>query len=134
VGTIGIVDFDRVDSSNLNRQVLHTVANIGKPKTESAREAIARLNPDVRLITFNEKLTPDNARDIVAEFDVVLDGTDNFRAKYLLNDAAFFAGKPYVFGAAVRTEGQAGVFFPGGGGPCLRCLVPVPPTPDLVPT
>ena len=134
VGTIGIADFDRVERSNLSRQVIHAYANMGKAKTESAKEGIGRINPDVRVITFGERLTPLNARDIVKDFDLVLDGSDNFQTKYLLNDAAFFEGKPYIFGAAVRMEGQASVFFPKGGGPCLRCLMPKPPRQDLVPT
>jgi sulfur-carrier protein adenylyltransferase/sulfurtransferase len=134
VGTIGIVDFDLVDASNLNRQVIHAFANIGKPKTESAKEGIARINPDVEVITFPDRLTWVNARGIVKDFDIILDGSDNFQTKYLLNDAAFFEGKPYVFGAAVRTEGQASVFYPTGGGPCLRCMLPQPPQQELVPT
>ncbi len=133
IGTIGIVDSDRVDLGNLHRQVIHAYGNIGRPKTESAADTIARVNPDVRVIRFNERLTPANALDIIKEFDVVLDGSDNFRTKYLLNDAAFFAGKPFVFGAAVRMEGQASVFSPGSGGPCLRCMLPWPPGQDTVP-
>lgn len=133
VGTIGIVDFDRVDLGNLHRQVIHTYPNIGRPKTDSAADTIARINPDVRVIAFNERLTPANAVDIIRDFDLVLDGSDNFQTKYLLNDAAFFAGKPFVFGAAVRTEGQASVFSPGSGGPCLRCMLPEPPGKDSVP-
>lgn len=134
VGTIGIVDFDRVEKSNLNRQVIHAYGNIGKPKVESACEAIARLNPDVKLEPFNQRLTPVNALDIVNRFDVVLDATDNFTTKYLLNDACFFAGKPYVFGGAIRFEGQAAVFHPTTGGPCLRCVMPRPPRDELSPT
>jgi molybdopterin/thiamine biosynthesis adenylyltransferase/rhodanese-related sulfurtransferase len=133
VGTIGIVDADRVDTGNLHRQVIHTYPNIGRPKADSAADTIARINPDVRVIGFNERLTPANALDIMKDFDVVLDGSDNFQTKYLLNDAAFFAGKPLVFGAAVRTEGQASVFAPGSGGPCLRCMLPRPPAQDAVP-
>jgi adenylyltransferase/sulfurtransferase len=134
VGTMGVADFDRVERSNLNRQVIHAYGNTGKAKTESAREGIGRINPDVKVITFDERLTPLNARDIVKDFDIVLDGSDNFQTKYLLNDAAFFEGKPYIFGAAVRMEGQASVFSPREGGPCLRCLMPKPPRQDLVPT
>jgi molybdopterin/thiamine biosynthesis adenylyltransferase/rhodanese-related sulfurtransferase len=134
VGTIGIVDFDQVDASNLNRQVIHAFANVGMAKTASAREGIARINPDVEVLTFDYRLTWVNALDIVRDFDVILDGSDNFQTKYLLNDAAFFEGKPYVFGAAVRTEGQASVFYPKEGGPCLRCMLPSPPRQELVPT
>ena len=134
VGTLGIVDFDYVDASNLNRQVIHSFENVGTRKTESARAGIARINPDVAVEVFDERLTSQNAAAIIDGFDVVLDGSDNFQTKYLLNDAAFFAHKPYVFGAAVRTEGQASVFYPLGGGPCLRCMMPQPPAQDQVPT
>ena len=134
VGTIGLVDFDRVDASNLSRQIMHAYGNVGKAKTESAREGIARINPEVQVITFNDRFTPANALDIIKDFDIVLDGSDNFQTKYLLNDAAFFAGKPYIFGAAIRMKGQASLFFPKEGGPCLRCIFPRPPRQDLVPT
>jgi len=134
VGTLGIADFDRVDKTNLNRQILHGYGDVGKPKVQSAEETINRLNPEVKVVTFKEKLSPQNALAIINEFDVVLDGSDNFPTKYLLNDASFLAGKPYVFGAAVRFEGQASVFYPQGGGPCLRCMMPTPPRQDLVPT
>lgn len=134
VGTIGIVDFDRVDPSNLNRQVIHGFANVGMEKTESARDGIGRINPDVRVELFNERLTRENGAGIIDNFDVVLDGSDNFQTKYLLNDACFFTGKPYIFGAAVRTEGQTAVFHPRSGGPCLRCMMPTPPPQDQVPT
>jgi adenylyltransferase/sulfurtransferase len=133
VGTLGVVDFDRVNASNLNRQIIHSFGNIGRRKTESAKEGIRRINPDVQVLTFDERLTSANALDIIKEFDVVLDGSDNFETKYLLNDAAFFAGRPYVFGGAVRTEGQASVFYPKTGGPCLRCIMPLPPQADQVP-
>jgi len=134
VGTLGIVDFDRVDESNLNRQVLHRYSDVGRPKVESAKETVSRLNPEVKVITHKGRLTPENALDIIRDFDIVLDGSDNFPTKYLLNDASYFAGIPYVFGAAVRFEGQASVFYPKGGGPCLRCMMPTPPREELVPT
>ncbi len=134
VGTIGIADFDHVEKSNLNRQVIHASANAGKPKTESAKEGLSRINPDIRVVTFYERMTPENIAGILKDFDILLDGSDNFQTKYLLNDAAFFAGKPYIFGGAVRTEGQAAVFFPAQGGPCLRCLLPQPPPQDQAPT
>jgi molybdopterin/thiamine biosynthesis adenylyltransferase/rhodanese-related sulfurtransferase len=134
VGTLGIVDFDYVDVSNLNRQVIHSFKNVGRSKTESAREGIARINPDVLVEVFDERLTSENAAAVIDAFDIVLDGSDNFQTKYLLNDAAFFAGKPYIFGAAVRTEGQSAVFYPRQGGPCLRCMMPRPPAQDQVPT
>jgi adenylyltransferase/sulfurtransferase len=126
VGTIGVVDFDRVEVSNLNRQVLHGTVDVGRLKVDSARSAIERINPDVNVVPFPVRLTPENAASIIAEFDVVLDGTDNVDTKFLLNDACFFAGKPYIFGGAVGFDGQAGVFWPKGGGPCLRCLFPAP--------
>jgi len=134
VGTLGIVDFDRVDKTNLNRQIIHSYGDIGRPKVESAEERIRLINPEVNVVAFKEKLLPANALAIVSQFDIVLDGSDNFPTKYLLNDACFFAGKPYVFGAAVQFEGQASVFHPKSGGPCLRCMMPVPPQQDLVPT
>jgi len=134
VGTLGIVDFDRVDETNLNRQVLHRYSDVGRPKVESAKETVGRLNPEVKVITYRGRLTPENALDIIRDFDIVLDGSDNFPTKYLLNDATYFAGIPYVFGAAVRFEGQASVFYPKGGGPCLRCMMPTPPREELVPT
>lgn len=134
IGTIGIADFDTVEISNLNRQVLHGVADVGRMKTDSARDAIYRLNPETKVITYEERLTSHNVIDIVKEFDVVADATDSVKSKFLLNDASFFAGKPYVFGGAVRFEGQAGVFFPKEGGPCLRCLFPSQPSERLVPT
>ena len=134
VGTIGIVDFDRVDFSNLNRQVIHIQANVGRPKTESAKEAIQRANPEIKVITFEERLEPHNAIDLIHDFDIIIDGADNIPTKYLLNDAAFFAGKPFVFGAAIRFEGQAAVFSPAEGGPCLRCMFPKPPEQSAAPT
>ena len=127
VGTIGIMDFDRVDKSNLNRQVLHDLDDIGRPKVESARDSIKRKNPDVNVITYKERFSPENALDTLRNFDIVLDASDNFSTKYLINDAAFFAEIPCVFGAAVRFEGHATVYYPKSGGPCMRCLHPVPP-------
>jgi molybdopterin/thiamine biosynthesis adenylyltransferase/rhodanese-related sulfurtransferase len=134
VGTLGIVDFDRVDKTNLNRQILHGYGDVGKPKVESAAQTVNRLNPEVKVVTFMEKLSPRNALAIISDFDIVLDGSDNFPTKYLLNDASFIAGKPYIFGAAVQFYGQASIFYPKGGGPCLRCMMPTPPRGDLVPT
>ena len=134
VGTIGIVDFDRVDKSNLSRQVLHDYDDIGRPKVESAMDSIKRKNPDINVITYKQRFSPDNALDILKNFDIVLDASDNFPTKYLINDAAFFTGIPYVFGAAVRFEGHASVYHPKSGGPCMRCLHPVPPGDGLVPT
>jgi len=127
VGTIGVVDFDRVEVSNLNRQVLHGALDVGRLKVDSARSAIGRINPDINVVPFPVRLNPGNAASIIGEFDVVLDGTDNVDTKFLLNDACFFAGKPYIFGGAVGFDGQAGVFWPKAEGPCLRCLFPAPP-------
>jgi len=134
VGTLGIIDDDRVDLTNLQRQILHRTSDVGRPKTESAKEAIARINPDVKVITYAERLTSDNAIKIFEEYDIIVDGSDNFPTKYLVNDAAFFAKKPFVFGGVFQFEGQASVFSPGNGGPCLRCLFPEPPPPGLVPS
>jgi molybdopterin/thiamine biosynthesis adenylyltransferase/rhodanese-related sulfurtransferase len=134
VGTLGIIDSDKVDLTNLHRQVLHGSSDVGRPKTESAREAIGRINPEVRVVTYQERLTPQNALDIFKNFDIVLDGSDNFPTKYLINDACFLAGKPNIYGGVFQFEGQASVFFPKEGGPCLRCLFPEPPPPGLVPS
>jgi molybdopterin/thiamine biosynthesis adenylyltransferase len=131
VGTIGIADFDMLELSNLNRQVIHRTADVGRLKTDSARDGIERLNPDIKVITYDERLTARNVLDIVKEYDVVMDATDSIKSKFLLNDASFFTGKPYVFGGAVRFEGQAGVFYPKEGGPCL---FPKQPTERQAPT
>jgi len=134
VGTLGIIDSDRVDLTNLQRQVLHTTSDVGRPKTESAKEAIGRINPDVKVITYQERLTPQNAIDIFLDYDIIMDGSDNFPTKYLVNDASFFAEKPYVYGGVSRFDGQVSVFFPKERGPCLRCLFPEPPPPGAVPS
>jgi molybdopterin/thiamine biosynthesis adenylyltransferase/rhodanese-related sulfurtransferase len=134
VGTIGIIDSDKVDLTNLQRQILHGLADVGRPKTESAKEAIHRINPDVKVVTYQDRLTPQNALEIFQDYDVIIDGSDNFPTKYLVNDAAFFTGKPYVYGGVFQFEGQASVFYPKEGGPCLRCLFPEPPPPGLVPS
>ncbi len=134
VGTIGIADSDVVDLSNLQRQLLHTTADIGRPKTDSARETIAGINPHVEVQTFQTRLHSGNALEILSGFDVVLDGTDNFPTRYLLNDTCVLLGKPNVYGSVFRFEGQASVFHPKAGGPCYRCLYPVPPPPGLVPS
>ena len=134
VGTLGIIDSDRVDLTNLQRQVLHGLADVGRLKTESARDSIRRINPDVKVITYEERLTPQNALEIFPDYDIIIDGSDNFPTKYLVNDAAFFTGKPFVYGGVFQFEGQASVFFPKGGGPCLRCLFAEPPPPGLVPS
>jgi molybdopterin/thiamine biosynthesis adenylyltransferase/rhodanese-related sulfurtransferase len=134
VGTLGIVDSDKVDLTNLQRQILHGLADVGRPKTESAKQAIHRINPDVKVVTYQERLTPQNALEIFQEYDVVIDGSDNFPTKYLINDASFFTRKPYVYGGVFQFEGQVSVFSPKDGGPCLRCLFPEPPPSGLVPS
>ncbi len=134
VGRLGIVDFDRVDESNLQRQVLHGTADAGRLKTESAREAILRLNPNVAVDLYTEPLTSSNALDVLRPYDVVVDGTDNFPTRYLTNDACVLLGKPNVYGSIFRFEGQASVFDPKRGAPCYRCLYPEPPPPGLVPS
>ncbi|MGH8871925.1 MAG: molybdopterin-synthase adenylyltransferase MoeB [Acidimicrobiia bacterium] len=133
VGTIGIVDDDVVDSTNLQRQVLHNLDRIGMPKTESARETLSALNPDVKVVTHNERLTADNALRIMAGYDVVLDGGDNFATRYLVNDASLHLRVPVVHGSIFRFEGQVSVFDPYQG-PCYRCLFPEPPPPELAPS
>jgi molybdopterin/thiamine biosynthesis adenylyltransferase/rhodanese-related sulfurtransferase len=133
VGTIGIIDFDVVDESNLQRQILHNTKRIGQYKAESARETIEALNPDVKVITHIEQLDETNVARIIADYDVILDGTDNFPTRYLLNDAALIANKPVVHGSVFRFEGQLTVFKPYEG-PCYRCLYPEPPPPELAPS
>jgi len=134
VGTLGIIDSDRVDLTNLQRQILHITSDVGKPKTESAKEAINRINPDVKVVTYQERLTHQNALDIFLDYDIIIDGSDNFPTKYLVNDVSFFTEKPYVYGGIFKFEGQVSVFSPKDGGPCLRCLFPEPPPPGLVPS
>jgi sulfur-carrier protein adenylyltransferase/sulfurtransferase len=133
VGTIGVVDFDVVDRTNLQRQVLHNLDRVGMPKTESAREAITALNPDVKVVTHNTRLDADNALDIMKGYDVVLDGGDNFPTRYLVNDASLHLRVPVVHGSIFRFEGQVSVFDPYAG-PCYRCLFPEPPPPELAPS
>jgi sulfur-carrier protein adenylyltransferase/sulfurtransferase len=132
VGTLGIIDADVVDESNLQRQILHNTGRIGQYKAESARETIKALNPDVNVITYIERLDEENVARIIADYDVIIDGTDNFPTRYLLNDAAILANKPVVHGSVFRFEGQLTVFKPYDG-PCYRCLYPEPPPPALAP-
>ncbi|AEA66013.1 molybdopterin-synthase adenylyltransferase MoeB [Burkholderia gladioli] len=137
IGTLGIVEFDVVDESNLQRQVIHGVADVGRPKAESARDAIHALNPHVEVCIHPERLTADNALACVDAYDLVIDGTDNFATRYLINDACALAGKPYVWGSIFRFEGQATVFWeaaPGGAGVNYRDLYPAPPPPELAPS
>ncbi|NOK38418.1 molybdopterin-synthase adenylyltransferase MoeB, partial [Corallococcus exercitus] len=133
VGTLGVVDADVVDLSNLQRQVLHTLERRGQPKVQSAKAAIEALNPDVKVVPFQERLTTANVERILADFDLVLDGGDNFPTRYLLNDACVRMGKPNIHGSVFRFEGQVTTFLPGQG-PCYRCLYPAPPPPELAPS
>ncbi len=133
VGKIGFVDFDLVDTSNLQRQILHNTNRIGQPKVESARQTIIDLNPDVEVVTYQEKLSSANIMSILADYELVLDGSDNFPTRYLVNDATVISGKGNVSAAVFRFEGQVTVFDPERG-PCYRCLYPEPPPPGLVPS
>lgn len=133
VGTIGIVDDDTVDASNLQRQILHNTSRLGKLKSESARESIEALNPDVKVIEHRTRLSAENVLDLIADYDVIVDGADNFPTRYALNDASVLLGKPVVHGSIFRFEGQTTVFAPGEG-PCYRCLFPAPPPPEMAPS
>ena len=133
VGTLGLMDGDVVDLTNLQRQVLHTTADIGKPKVESGTRTIKALNPDVNVIALPTRITVDNVMDIIKDYDLVVDGSDNFETRYLVNDACFLAGKTNVHGSIFQFEGMATVFAPHAG-PCYRCLYPTPPPPGLVPS
>ena len=136
VGTLGIVEFDEVDESNLQRQVIHGQSDIGRPKADSARDSIAEINPLVNVIVHNERLDNDNVREVFSGYDLIVDGTDNFATRYMVNDAAFFLGIPYVWGSIYRFDGQASVFAPTllDDAPCYRCLYPEPPPPGMVPS
>jgi len=134
VGTIGVVDDDVVDVSNLNRQIAHSTVDAGKPKVDSIRERMNAINPLVKVETYNMRLTRDNALEIFSKYDIIIDGSDNFETRYLVNDAAYLAGKPLVYGSIFRFEGQMAVFDPHHGGPCYRCLYSNPPPASLVPS
>lgn len=134
IGKLGIVDFDTVDYSNLQRQILHTDADVGRPKAQSAKETIAGINPNVEVVLHNTRITSENALDLIRPYDIVVDGTDNFPTRYLTNDACVLLKKPNVYGSIFRFEGQASVFAPHLGGPCYRCLYPEPPPPGMVPS
>lgn len=134
VGTLGIVDFDVVDRSNLQRQILHRDADVGMPKTESANNTLTALNPEVKIVPYQERLTSENIMDIVKDYDIVVDGCDNFPTRYLVNDTCVFLGKPNVHGSIFQFEGQATVFDTKTGGPCYRCLYPAPPPPGMAPS
>ncbi len=133
VGTIGLMDGDAVDVSNLQRQILHTTANVGRPKVESGSEMIRALNPDVNVIPLPMRIDVDNVMDIIKDYDLVVDGSDNFDTRYLVNDACYLGGKTNVHGSIFQFEGMATVFTPDQG-PCYRCLYPTPPPPGLVPS
>jgi adenylyltransferase/sulfurtransferase len=133
VGTLGIVDFDVVDESNLQRQIIHGQSDVGRPNAESARDSITELNPLVNVVLHEERLDSDNAMEIFAQYDLIVDGTDNFATRYLVNDACVLLGKPYVWGSIYRFDGQASVFW-AEYGPCYRCLYPEPPPPGMVPS
>jgi len=133
IGRIGLVDYDVVDSSNLQRQVIHGTSTIGKLKVESAKAKLVDLNPDIQVDVYNEPFTSENALRIARDYDIILDGTDNFPTRYLTNDVAVFLGKPNVYASIYRFDGQASVFY-AKEGPCYRCLFPEPPPPGLVPS
>ncbi len=133
VGRIGLVDFDSVDLTNLQRQILFSTTDVGRPKIEAAADRLRSMNPDIQIDTFETQLTSANALDILKDYDIIVDGTDNFPTRYLVNDASVLLGKPNVYGSIFRFEGQVTVFgYPGG--PCYRCLYPEPPPPGLVPS
>jgi adenylyltransferase/sulfurtransferase len=133
VGTLGIVEFDEVDESNLQRQIIHGHSDIGRGKAESARDSIKEINPLVEVVVHQERLDTTNVMGIFERYDLIVDGTDNFATRYLVNDAAVLLGKPYVWGSIYRFDGQASVFW-AENGPCYRCLYPEPPPPGMVPS
>jgi molybdopterin/thiamine biosynthesis adenylyltransferase/rhodanese-related sulfurtransferase len=136
VGTLGIAEFDEVDESNLQRQIIHGQSDVGRPKAESARDSIQETNPLVNVVVHNERLDNDNVKRVFEGYDLIVDGTDNFATRYMVNDAAYFLGIPYVWGSIYRFDGQASVFAPmlGEDLPCYRCLYPEPPPPGMVPS
>ncbi|GAB2810963.1 adenylyltransferase/sulfurtransferase MoeZ [Actinocorallia aurea] len=133
VGTLGIIDFDIVDESNLQRQIIHRQATLGLPKAESAAATVREINPLIEIVVHNTALDRDNVMEIFAQYDLIVDGTDNFATRYMVNDAAVLLGKPYVWGSIYRFDGQASVFW-AEHGPCYRCLYPEPPPPGMVPS
>ena len=134
VGKIGVLDFDKVDFSNLQRQIIHGTSDVGRPKTESAKETILAINPNTEVVIHETRISSENALEIISKYDIVVDGTDNFPTRYLTNDACVLLKKPNVYGSIFRFEGQASVFAPHLGGPCYRCLYPEPPPPGMVPS
>ncbi|HET9188082.1 MAG TPA: adenylyltransferase/sulfurtransferase MoeZ [Acidothermaceae bacterium] len=133
VGTLGVIDFDTVDESNLQRQIIHGQSDIGKSKAQSARESILEINPLINVVVHEERLENDNVFEIFSQYDLIVDGTDNFATRYMVNDACVLLGKPYVWGSIYRFDGQASVFW-AENGPCYRCLYPEPPPPGMVPS
>ncbi|MDQ1652127.1 MAG: sulfur-carrier protein adenylyltransferase/sulfurtransferase [Cryptosporangiaceae bacterium] len=133
VGTLGIVEFDTVDESNLQRQIIHGQSDIGRSKAESARDSVKEINPLVNVVVHETRLDNDNVFEIFSQYDLIVDGTDNFATRYMVNDAAVLLGKPYVWGSIYRFDGQASVFW-AENGPCYRCLYPEPPPPGMVPS
>src|SRR6187397_1152148 len=134
VGTIGLVDDDRVALSNLHRQLLHGTNDVGRPKTESARDRLQAANPEVAVRLYPCRFESSNAEEILRDYDLIVDGTDNFATRYLSNDVAVFSRKPNVYGSIFRFDGQTTVFAPHLGGPCYRCLFPEPPPPEAIPS
>jgi len=134
IGKLGIIDFDRVELSNLQRQIIHGADDVGRPKTESARASINRVNPNVEVVLHDVRLSSQNALEIIRAYDIIVDGTDNFPTRYLTNDACVLLKKPNVYGSIFRFEGQASLFATHLGGPCYRCLYPEPPPPGTVPS
>jgi sulfur-carrier protein adenylyltransferase/sulfurtransferase len=134
IGKIGLVDFDTVDFSNLQRQIIHATEDVGRPKTQSAKETINGINPNVEVVMHNARISSENAFDLIQPYDIVVDGTDNFPTRYLTNDACVLLKKANVYGSIFRFEGQASVFAPHLGGPCYRCMYPEPPPPGMVPS
>ncbi len=137
VGTLGVVEFDTVDESNLQRQIIHGQSDVGRSKAESARDKVKEINPHVEVVLHEERLDSTNVMGIFEQYDLIVDGTDNFATRYLVNDAAVLLGKPYVWGSIYRFDGQASVFWPAaydGTAPCYRCLYPEPPPPGMVPS
>ncbi len=133
VGTLGLVDFDKVDFTNLQRQIIHRTEDVGRLKVESAHEKIRAINPEIAVKTYNTRISRENILDLIRDYDIVIDGTDNFPTRYLVNDACVFQKKPNIYGSIFRFDGQATVFYPGKG-PCYRCLYPEPPPPGMVPS
>ena len=134
IGKLGLVDFDTVDFSNLQRQIIHGTSDVGRPKSESAQATINRINPNVEVVRHNVRLSSENALEIIRQYDIVVDGTDNFPTRYLTNDACVLLKKANVYGSIFRFDGQASVFAPHLGGPCYRCLYPAPPPPGQIPS